>query len=42
MRLAGSTTRIDSEINTYLFISQAADNKQIIDERKRNKAFVFC
>ena len=41
MRLAGGTTHIDSEINKDLFISQAADYKQIIDESKVNKALEF-
>ena len=41
MRLAGGTTHIGSEINKDLFISQAADYKQIIDESKVNKALEF-
>lgn len=41
MRLAGGTTHIDSEINKELFIAQAKDYKQTIDESKVNKVLEF-
>lgn len=41
MRLAGGTTHIDSEINKELFIAQAKDYKQIIEESKVNKVLEF-
>ncbi len=41
MRLAGGTTHIDSEINKDLFIEQATDYKQIVDESKVNKVLEF-
>lgn len=41
MRLAGGTTHIDSEIDKELFIAQAEEYKQIIDDSKVNKAIEF-
>lgn len=41
MRLAGGTTHVDSEINKELFISQAKEYKQIVDESKVNKVLEF-
>ena len=41
MRLAGGTTHIDSEINKELFIQQANEYNEMIDESKINKAMEF-
>ena len=41
MRLAGGTTHIDSEINKELFIAQAAEYQESVDNNKINKGLEF-
>lgn len=41
MRLAGGTTHIDEEIDKELFIQQASNYKDLVDEKFLNKAMEF-
>lgn len=41
MRLAGGTTHIDCEIDQQQFLSQATDYKDLLDDKKWNKALEF-
>lgn len=42
MRLAGGTTHIDRGINRELFIEQAVEYRNLVEENKLNKALEYC